>query len=130
MADSYNSRDPRFRRATNGRLGRRGRLAPVIVRRPPAPRARVIPIITRLLFVLAALLVVLLLAGVGSAYSAYRQLAQSLTPRLTALETHNSFQTSRIYDRNGTLLYELAGAGRRTRVPLDQISTKLINATI
>src|SRR5262245_38064081 len=103
MADSYNSRGPRFRRATNGRLGRHGRLAPVIVRRQPAPPGRAIPIITRLLFVLAALLVVLLLAGAGSAYSAYSRLAQSLTPRLKALATHNSFQTSRIYDRNGTL---------------------------
>jgi peptidoglycan glycosyltransferase len=136
MADSYNSRDPRFRRAANGRAGRHldgrrgGRLAPVIVRRSPAAPGRAIPLITRLLFVLAALLVVLLFVGAGSAYGAYSQLAQSLTPRLKALDTHNSFQTSRIYDRNGTLLYEFAAAGHRTRVPLAQVSTRLISATI
>jgi peptidoglycan glycosyltransferase len=130
MADSYNSRDPRYRRAANGRLGRHGRLAPVIVRRQPKPTGRALSLITRLLFVLAALLVVLFLAGVGSTYGAYRQLATSLAGRLDALENHKSFQTSRIYDRNGTLLYEFAASGRRTRVPLDQISTTLINATI
>src|SRR5262245_28280378 len=92
MADSYNSRDPRSRRATNGRVGRRGRLTPVIVRRQPAAPSRVLSFITRLLFVVAALLVVLLLAGVGSAYGAYRQLATSLSGRLDALENHKSFQ--------------------------------------
>jgi membrane peptidoglycan carboxypeptidase len=130
MADSFNPRDPRYRRAANGRQGRRGRLAPVIVRRQPAPVGRAIPLLTRLLFVLAALLVVFVLASVGSAFGAYRQLATSLSGRLDALEGHKSFQTSRIYDRNNTLLYEFAASGRRTRVPLDQISTKLINATI
>jgi peptidoglycan glycosyltransferase len=87
-------------------------------------------LLTRLLLVVAALLVVVMLVGAGSAYGAYRQLATSLSGRLDDLKTHKSFQTTRIYDRNGTLLYEFAAAGRRTRVPLDQISTKLISATV
>ena len=40
------------------------------------------------------------------------------------------FQTTFIYDRNGILLAELIGEGRREWVPLDQISPHLINATI
>ncbi len=40
------------------------------------------------------------------------------------------FQTTRIYDRNGLLLAEVYGEGRRTWVELDQISRHLINATI
>ena len=40
------------------------------------------------------------------------------------------FQTTFIYDRNGILLAELIGEGRREWVSLDQISPHLINATI
>ncbi|HXF60409.1 MAG TPA: transglycosylase domain-containing protein, partial [Caldilineaceae bacterium] len=40
------------------------------------------------------------------------------------------FQTTRLYDRNGVLLAETFGEGRRTWVGLDQISPLLINATI
>ncbi|MCB0044075.1 MAG: transglycosylase domain-containing protein [Caldilineaceae bacterium] len=40
------------------------------------------------------------------------------------------FQTTRIYDRNGTLLAELWDEGRRTWVPLERISPYLIDATI
>src|SRR5262245_60614070 len=128
MAEYNNPHDPH--RLRRGRLvrrdldGRRGsRLAPVIVRRQPAPRSRVVPILTRLLFGLAALCAVLLVAGAASAYGAYNQLAQSLSGRLDNLKTHKSFQTTRIYDRNGTLLYEFADAGRRTRGPPEPVST-------
>jgi peptidoglycan glycosyltransferase len=65
-----------------------------------------------------------------SVYSAYAQVAASLKPRLSALNNRQSFETSRIYDRNGTLLYEFFDAGRRTRVDLDDISPLLIKATI
>ena len=44
------------------------------------------------------------------------------TPRL--------FQTTRVTDRNGKLLAELWGEGRRTWVPLDRIGRRLIDATI
>ena len=40
------------------------------------------------------------------------------------------FQTTFVYDRNGHLLAELIGEGRREWVPLDRISPHLINATI
>lgn len=64
------------------------------------------------------------------AYSAYSDLAASLKPRLAAIENRESFETTRLYDRNGQLLYEFFGAGKRTRVSLDQISTYLISATV
>ncbi|MDQ1300263.1 MAG: hypothetical protein QG637_180, partial [Chloroflexota bacterium] len=40
------------------------------------------------------------------------------------------FQTTRLYDRNGTLIAELWDEGRRTWVGLDRISKHLIDATI
>ena len=40
------------------------------------------------------------------------------------------FQTTFLYDRNGQLLAELIGEGRREWVSLDRISPHLINATI
>ncbi|HEY3231926.1 MAG TPA: transglycosylase domain-containing protein [Roseiflexaceae bacterium] len=131
MAHEYNPRDPRFRRMP----GARRRLPSRLMSRKrrgaaPLPRSRVFTIVTRILFGLAVLFVLLVLAGAGVAYGAYNQLAQSLAYRIDDLKKHTSFQTTRIYDRNKTLLYEFVGTGKRTRVPLDQISTNLINATI
>lgn len=86
--------------------------------------------LARLLLAFLALGVVATLGVVGTAYSAYSDLAASLKPRLTAIENRESFETTRLYDRNGQLLYEFFGAGKRTRVSLDQISTHLISATV
>ncbi len=69
-------------------------------------------------------------AAFGVAYNAYAQTAASLAPRLAALDDRELFQTSRIFDRNGTLLYEFFDAGKRTNVPIDQISPLLIQATV
>jgi peptidoglycan glycosyltransferase len=88
--------------------------------------------------IIAAVFVVLLVltigtfgSGVGATYSAYSQLADSLKPRLDAIATAgNNFQTTRLYDRNGALLYEFFGAGKRTRVALDKIAPSLIAATV
>ncbi len=91
----------------------------------PAPR---IILLALMGFVLLTLLTVALL--VGSSYGAYAQIAASLEPRLTALENREVFETSRIYDRNGVLLYEFFDTGKRTRVALDDVSPLLINATI
>lgn len=44
--------------------------------------------------------------------------------------TPRVFQTTRIFDRNGTLIAELWSEGRRTWVPLSKISPKLIDATV
>ncbi|HEX5688908.1 MAG TPA: hypothetical protein VFX76_02850, partial [Roseiflexaceae bacterium] len=130
MADFYGSRDPRFRRAPNGRPIRRSRIAPLLVRPAAAAPKGAVTLFTRLLLGLVTVFFVLMLTGAGVTYGAYSQLADSLKVRLTSLDKHDSFETTRIYDRNGTLLYEFFGAGKRTRVPLEQISTTLISATI
>jgi peptidoglycan glycosyltransferase len=100
------------------------------VRPASAARRNGFALVTRLLLAVVVLFFVLLLTGAGATYGAYSQLADSLKVRLNTLEKHDSFETTRIYDRNGTLLYEFFGAGKRTRVPLEQISTTLISATI
>ena len=60
------------------------------------------------------------LATVAEAY--LQQFQPGPVPRL--------FQTTFVYDRNGVLLAELIGEGRREWVPLDRVSPHLINATI
>jgi 1A family penicillin-binding protein len=67
----------------------------------------------------------------GSAV-AYNTVARDLPNPAELASRASSFETSRIYDRNGNVLYSLANpdAGNRTRVRLDQISPHLINATI
>lgn len=84
----------------------------------------------RLLAALVVLAVAIGATGAGVAYSAYSQTAASLKPRLAALESRELFQTSRIYDRNGVLLYEFFDAGKRTNVSIDEISPLLIYATV
>ena len=73
---------------------------------------------------------VLALTGATAAFASYTQLANSLKPRLDSLQNRDTFETSRIYDRNGTLLYEFLGSGKRTHVPISAISPMLINATV
>ncbi len=99
----------------------------------PAPvrRNRFVRIIAAFVVVLLVLTFGILGSSVGATYSAYSQLADSLKPRLDAIATaSNSFQTTRLYDRNGVLLYEFFGAGKRTRVALDKIALSLIAATV
>jgi 1A family penicillin-binding protein len=54
----------------------------------------------------------------------YNSLAGELQQDIATLEAMSgveNFQTSRIYDRDGVLLYEIFSEGRRTEVPLDRI---------
>ncbi|HET9589281.1 MAG TPA: transglycosylase domain-containing protein [Anaerolineales bacterium] len=72
-----------------------------------------------------------LIAGTGLLFS-YYSIARTL-PSVEDLQARASqFETTRILDRNGNLLYEILDptAGRRTYVTLDQISPVLIAATI
>ena len=64
--------------------------------------------------------------------AAYAAIAADL-PSPEALRSHAAtFVSTRIYDRNGHLLYEIfdPNGGRRTLVPYEQISPHLINATV
>ncbi|HLF75366.1 MAG TPA: transglycosylase domain-containing protein, partial [Anaerolineales bacterium] len=74
---------------------------------------------------------VMLIIGSGLLYS-YYSIARTL-PSVEDLQARASqFETTRILDRNGNLLYEILDptAGRRTYVTLDKISPALVAATI
>ena len=81
-------------------------------------------------------IVILGIAGVSftvvGAYLGYQAIAGDLPEPTELIERASDFETARIYDRAGNLLYALIDpdAGDRTRVALDQISPHLINATI
>ncbi|MEW6029878.1 MAG: PBP1A family penicillin-binding protein [Chloroflexota bacterium] len=76
--------------------------------------------------------VILALIGGSIAIYSYYSIARTL-PDIEDLQARASqFETTRILDRNGNLLYEIIdpNAGRRTYVPLENISPYLIAATI
>jgi penicillin-binding protein 1C len=84
-----------------------------------------------------AILALFALAGIAIAVLSlavyqYYVLAASL-PSVEDLQAHAAqFETTRILDRQGNLLYEILDpqAGRRTYVPLDRISPYMVAATI
>ena len=79
--------------------------------------------------------IIFLLAMMGvAAFAIYKyfDIAKTL-PAVDELQNRASqFETTRILDRNGNILYEIVdpNAGKRTYVPLDRISPYLIAATI
>ena len=81
-----------------------------------------------LVFIVVALGLVMVAAGIYEYYS----IAAGL-PSVSDLQQRASqFETTRILDRNGDVLYEILDpqAGRRTYVPLNEISPTLVAATI
>lgn len=50
--------------------------------------------------------------------------------KLDAARDRQVFETTRIYDRNGELLWEIFGEGNRTVIPIEQIPVDLIQATV
>lgn len=77
-------------------------------------------------------LIVLIFAGTAAAAIGYLRIADELPGPDELQSRAASFQSTLIYDRNGELIYELLDphGGRRIKVPLDQISPLLIQATI
>ncbi len=98
-------------------------------RQARVPKDMVPRIVTTTVIVLA-LLTLLVSGSAGAGYAYY----QTQLPLLTGIAQHSLFQTTRIYDRNGTLLYELydhqENKGRRTYINYSDISPFLVNATI
>jgi len=115
--------NPVPRRPAYPRLLRRKAVAPPAAGRLARIGGRLLAVMLVLAFAVSA-------TGAGVAYSAYAQTAATLKPRLAALESRELFQTSRIFDRNGNLLYELFDAGKRTNVRIDDISPLLVQATV
>lgn len=87
---------------------------------------RLMTVLTIALIILASLIS----GGAGAAYAYY----QAQLPLLNGIAQHSLFQTTRIYDRNGNLLYELydhqQDRGRRTYVDYKDISPLLVDATV
>ncbi|MFN2134947.1 MAG: transglycosylase domain-containing protein [Candidatus Promineifilaceae bacterium] len=88
--------------------------------------------ITRLvLFTLIAGIVLVMLSVAGSAIG-YTAIARTLPSPVELSARASAFETVRIYDREGNLLYSQADpeTGNRLYVPLEEISPQLIRATI
>jgi len=83
-------------------------------------------ILGTLAFLVLALVLVSGATAAGSAYAFYTSKAQAVAD----MANNQLFQTTRIYDRNGRLLYQLYGEGRRTFVSYDHISPWVIKATV
>jgi membrane peptidoglycan carboxypeptidase len=117
------------RRGTGGHIVPRLPAHPrLFAPRVPSRRGLLISLVLALLLLGTPLLLGLTVVGAGLAW--YTQTAESLSPRLAALENLAAFESSRMYDRNGVLLYEFFDAGKRTRVDISQISPLLIQATV
>lgn len=58
------------------------------------------------------------------------RIENQLQERVSGLDQYQQFQSTFYYDRNGALLYESFGEGRRTNVDYDQFPQSLIDATI
>jgi penicillin-binding protein 1C len=85
------------------------------------------------LLILAAFVTVVLGLCLGSvALYEYYSIARTLPSVQDLRNRASQFETTRILDRNGSLLYEILdpNAGRRTYVPLSKISPNLVAATI
>ena len=107
--------------------------APAIHPRPQTRRSRGWrSCLTRILVAILLLGIAGLAFTVIGAALGYMAIANDLPESSLLLERASSFETARIYDRDGNLLYSLINpeAGDRTRVSLDEISPHLINATI
>ena len=86
----------------------------------------------RVILILVILFLLAMIAVASFAFYKYSQIAKTL-PDVNDLQYRASqFETTRILDRKGNVLYEIIdpSAGKRTWVPLDRISPNLIAATI
>lgn len=69
-------------------------------------------------------------AAGGLIYANWSREIEAGVARLETVDERETFETSQILDRNGRVLWEIFGEGKRTRVPLEQIPQHLIQATI
>ena len=83
--------------------------------------------------IIAAFLLVIVGLCLGSIFVyQYAAIARTLPDSGSLRENASQFETTRILDRNGQVLYELLdpNAGRRNYIPLSEISPNLLAATI
>ncbi|NLG97178.1 MAG: hypothetical protein GX491_07450, partial [Chloroflexi bacterium] len=86
----------------------------------------------RVLIALLFIVIFLVVAAGSWLVFQYFAIARDLPPVESLRDRASQFETTRILDRNGDVLYEILdpNAGRRTYVPLEKISPNLIAATI
>jgi len=91
-----------------------------------------IPVWAKAFITASVAFVVLFFVTFGTSLIAYANIALSLPAPDELGARSATFVSTKIYDRQGGLLYELFDPqwGRRTKVPLDRISPYLIQATI
>ena len=81
-----------------------------------------------------ALAVLVLVGGAAAAgglvYANWSREIESGVASLESARDRETFETTQITDRNGEVLWEIFGEGKRTRVPLSQIPQHFIEATI
>ncbi|MCI0518852.1 MAG: transglycosylase domain-containing protein, partial [Chloroflexi bacterium] len=108
-------------------------------RKPPRPplisaasRSLALGCLARMFIAVLFLAVITGLCGASYMLLRYQQIRSELPDVVRLRENASQFETTRIYDRNNNLLYELLdpNAGRRTYVTLDKISPYLTAATI
>jgi len=89
-------------------------------------------ILMRCCFVLVVILVLFFFLAVGSVFLSYVTIASQLPSPEELRTRQTAFVSSKIYDDEGNLLYEVTDphGGRRTYVFFENISSNLINATV
>ena len=108
--------------------------APLVGRRSPR-RQRVAAWFARLFFAFALLTFVLSFTVIIVGLTAYLLIAREIPDPGRLVAAQSTFASTQIFDRHGNLIVELTDptdptAGRRTRVPLSQISPYVIQATL
>jgi len=86
----------------------------------------------RMLLLAALAGIIILLVGGSIIVYEYYKIAATLPSVADLQQRASTFETTRIFDRNGDLLYEILdpSAGRRTFITLDKISPIMVAATI
>lgn len=88
----------------------------------------------RLLLVTLLVLAVLIFGGAaavgGLAYADWSREIETGITQLESARERETFETTKILDRNGNVLWEIFGEGKRTTIPLTQVPQSLIQATV
>ncbi len=127
-------------------VGRRYPTTPPPARRPPPPPQRkkssseddgfdwrvAFGCLARALVIGLFGLVVVLVCAASFVLVQYYRIAKDLPDIENLRQRASQFETTRILDRNGNVIYEILdpNAGRRTYIPLERISPYLVAATI
>lgn len=107
---------------------------PIEYRSAAVPKRRGCGCVSAILLGGLFLLALVILGGVIAVGAVvYADWSQQIEDEIVALDSardRETFETTQIFDRNGKLLWEIFGEGKRTNIPLSQIPEDLIQATI